>query len=193
MRPPFRAALIAVLIAACGSGPTATPPATPPASQIVSSSGDVDAAFADAVHAFPELEQLLPETIDGVELEHWSLAGAEPADPDELFAAQLEELARRPADLQLAFGTAVDDNSDLYLVAARIVGVDGDELGRMVGQEFAAGWSSRTIGDRAVLVEEGASDSVSYIYRYGDVVFFIAGRPDLADAALRALPPHVAP
>lgn len=167
---------VAVLAIACG---TTAPP-----------TGSPTPVTTHDLHAWPELEEQLPDAISGRTLRKVSLA-AHPERQDAKTLAVLNRLGRSVADLQLA--NAELEGTDLMIGAMRVVGIQGDQIidaFRAVDAtdpESVASYSEVNLGGKVVVARtvEGKS---TYLYGADDIMFIVSGERELLDAALEQLP-----
>lgn len=175
------AGLALVLVtSACGAfSPSPTPPGSPTPSPI-----------NHDVHAWPELEARLPDSISGRRLTKASLA-AHPDRQDRKTIAVLTRLGRSVSDLQLA--NAELDGTDLLIGAMRVVGSDGGQIIDAFKAVDAddpnspARYMEVSLGGKQVTARTVAGTS-SYLYGTEDIMFIVSGERDLVEAALRQLP-----
>jgi hypothetical protein len=151
------------------------------------------------VHDFPQLEALLPTSVNGTALsiESWTGDAIFADDPwSQAMTAFLSTTDKTPADLEVA--QAYDPNTTLNASAAayRLVGMLPNDL----RDGMIAAWKAQypdlatsqvTVGDKAVtkgVFGNGLPDS--YWYVHGDVVFDVETTDDnLAAGLLAQLPP----
>jgi hypothetical protein len=171
-------ALAMALLAACDGTQPPTPSPTP------TSTTNHD------IHAFPELEARLPQSISGQLLTTVSLA-AHPDRQDPKTLAMLARLNRTANDLQLANGELV--GFDLEVGAMRIVGAPGTDIiaaFRAVDEadpNHRALYTATTIGDKSVTARTVDAES-TFLYGAEDIMFILHGDLALVEAALAQLP-----
>lgn len=157
----------------------------------------------------PELEALMPRTVDGVSLEVQTRSGADiragtdPADTEaQDLLGQLQAIAasqgRTLDDLAIGYGSLSTDDAYVDIVAVRIAGADitkvaSELLPLMLPDLLDPRTTPTTIGGRAAFLvtdgpppTPGASidpyDPVSTMIPSGDVVWFVSGvEPALRD------------
>lgn len=171
---PLIALLAAALVAGCAS--SAPPSPTP-------------SAGAD-LHAWPELEQRLPDTIGGRSLSKVSLA-AHRDRQDRKTLAVLERLGRSTDHLQLA--NAELEGTDLMIGAMRVVGAQGGQIIDAFEGVDAADPQSEAIYSDVNLAGKRVTartvdGSSTYLYGAEDIMFVVAGERELVEAALAKLP-----
>lgn len=178
------AALLAALavllvVAACdGARPTPTPTAERTGDPL-------------GLHAYPELEARLPQTIGGRNLLTVSLA-AHPDRQDPKTLEVLERLNKTANDLQLANGDLGDD-FDFEVGAMRIIGAPGNDIVAAFRAVDEADPDSTAIYTPITLAGKNVTartiDRVStFLYGVDDIMFIIRGDQALVEEALGLLP-----
>jgi hypothetical protein len=166
--------LLALVVAACGA--TAPPTARP-------------AGPTHDLHAWPELEEQIPDEISGRRVTKVSLA-AHPDRQDAKTLAVLQQLGRSVSDLQLA--NAELSGTDLTIGAMRIVGAEGSAIVAAFEQIDADDPNSQAVytdvnfGDKQVTART-VGETTAYLYGTQDIMFIVAGERDLVEAALKQL------
>jgi hypothetical protein len=167
-----------LLVVACGSAvPTPSGPPTP-------------TPVNHDVHAWPELEDQLPDAISGRALTKVSLA-AHPDRQDAKTLAVLTRLGRTVADLQLA--NAELEGTDLTIGAMRVVGSQGSDIiaaFRAVDADdpdSLATYSDVNLAGKQVTART-VGDKSTYLYGNADIMFIVSGERRLLEAALEQLP-----
>jgi hypothetical protein len=146
--------LLALVVAACGA--TAPPTARP-------------AGPTHDLHAWPELEEQIPDEISGRRVTKVSLA-AHPDRQDAKTLAVLQQLGRSVSDLQLA--NAELSGTDLT------IGADDPNS--------QAVYTDVNFGDKQVTART-VGETTAYLYGTQDIMFIVAGERDLVEAALKQL------
>jgi hypothetical protein len=125
-------------------------------------SGDVPAPSGGPEgHADPDLEQVLPERVGGVDLQRRSLNGEELVGGDLGSGTVLDavgSLVPAPGKVSVALGVPASGTSDLVLTAFRLDGVDGSAIEARLAQFPAELWSHASMGGRDVLASVAGSD-----------------------------------
>ncbi len=175
-----------------GQGPSAGPSPTP-------NVGAAPTGSAPDSHAAPDLEALLPRSVNGTALASQSLAGADALGSDvasQALGKALTDLGRTPADFAIAEAYDPTGNLGVYVLAFRVTGIDGAHLEpAIVDSWLAAAPSGVTrstvpLGDKSFTkVTFGDGGAADYVYPHGNVVFDIQTADDsLARAAAALLP-----
>jgi hypothetical protein len=134
-------------------------------------------------HAAPELEALLPRTVDGHRLEKGSATGAVVLSGNNAFSEVLKGILARagktPADL--TFANAQDPTVGVEVGAFRVVGLAAPALRDAIVRSTrpnAPGLavSSRVLGGRRVTKVVYASGATLFLYPRRDVVFYVGTR-----------------
>jgi heat shock protein HslJ len=204
MRMAGLAGLLTVLVAACSSnaGASATPTPTPeptatPAASATASGG---IPFPSIGNSDTALESLLPDAVDGITLQKYSMKGNEfmgSAQADPQTQAFLNALGVSPSDISVAFGFGVDiaNQSALGVFAFKAPGAGADRLLTVFKTAAAQGdttydWQSATVSGKSVQQASEPSDPTTQIYLYptNDVLFLVTGNAGPAADALSALP-----
>ncbi len=171
----------------------ATPP--PPASAATSPAPSADGSAAPSTSAgaaqsaepsapAPELEALLPESVDGTTLTRDSAVGADVLGTDagvRSLSASLRSLGADPADLHIAEAYDPSGTLDLSILAFGIEGVDGAKLkssvltGWLSANDPGVKTSTVTLsGHEATAVDYGDEGAVSYVVVSDAAVVVIA-------------------
>jgi hypothetical protein len=202
------AALLTVAVTACssnaGSSPTPTPTPTPsPVPSAAASSGAISSGlfpFPSLGNSDTALEALLPDTIDGITLQKYSMradqfAGSAQADPQT--QAFLSSLGVSLSDISVAFGFGIDASTQqaLGLFAFKAPGASSDTLLSVFKTAANTGgttynWQSQTVGGKSVQVasEPDQPEVQVYLYATNGVLFLVSGTGQTAADALSALP-----
>jgi len=203
------AGLLAVAVAACSSGgasptssatlsptPTPVPTATPVASEATGSG----IPFPSIGNSDQALEALLPDTVDGITLQKYSMKANEfmnssQADPQS--QAFLNALGVAPSEVSVAFGFGVDiaNQSALGVFAFEAPGAGSDRLLTIFKTAAESGdssyhWQSATVGGKSVQESDEPSQPGLKIYLYAtnDVLFLVTGNEGPAADTLSMLP-----
>lgn len=150
-------------------------------------------------HAAPDLEALLPHTVNGTALETQSTDGATGLGTDassKSLLASLQALGKKASDLQIAAAYDPLGSLDLNLIAFRAAGVTGSALKQEVLKSWLAGagsgihTSNVTVGGKQVVkVDYGDGGTVDYLYAHDAVVIDVASSDaNLAGQVLASLP-----
>jgi hypothetical protein len=215
--------VVAVLAAGCGgASATATPAVTavptPSASPSVASGGSPSAGASNSTdgsaspsalatdqltiglpHVDAALEDLLPGTIGGIDLQKFSMplssyiASAQGGDKT-LYAPWLVKFAKTPDDVNMAISADLTQRENFVIHAIKVPGVDDPTL----SSSFAtvarnAGWqvNSKSVAAKTVLeiIDPTAQTtgvlSNAYVYAKGGVLYFVI--TDDASLLLEAL------
>ena len=196
---------VALAVAACGSS-SATPTPSAPASSAPESSAPLPSASGDAPTALPtftrvpELEALLPTTVNGIPMQIVSLTGSDvvvggiDANQNDV-TAFLGALGKQPADLTFAFSADPKRALPILIGVYVVKGVDADAVAtvlidRVVAADPATKKTEETIGGKKVVLLErlmpaaspapGASPSPGQtifesFYASGDKLFRVSG------------------
>ena len=157
-------------------------------------------------HAAPEVETLLPTTVDGIALTTESVLGSSYLGDDDWSTAVRAVLTTaKKVDDDLKIGVAYDASGDprqLSITLYRAEGVDADALLKAMVDSYAAldppfVISKATIADKAVtkaVASDGADDSLDIFWYVHDGSIYDVETTDdtLAGAAIAALPPVTA-
>lgn len=151
-----------------------------PAVAPTSSATPAPTVSRDPLHAFPELEALLPTSVAGVPFKRWSALAA----PN----AGLESLAGGSLSSAPAAEVAVtSDGKGSSVNVFRVSGESQTSLKSRMRTEVS-NYIVGTIDGREVLAGRGANRSLVYIYVKGSMVFVVVAQASLATALLKALP-----
>src|SRR5450759_1379397 len=201
----------ALLLAACGGSASPAPSAAasaasvPAASQPAASEpvatdqpSATDNGSAPNVSlspgSAPELEAMLPSTVNGVAFARTSFGGAAmpagmPSGSGDL-ATFLQQNGKTLADVNIAMATPTDTaKAATFVMAFQVKGVDGAKLADALGATTGNDLTKATVGGKQVL-QAGVSGMGVVLYVKGDVVFYILalGETSLTDGILAALP-----
>ena len=159
---------------------------------------DVPEPTPTEAHGFPDLEALLPKTINGVNLlvESTTATDALGGDPsvDPLFA-WVTESGKKPDDLETAQAYDLDGNIDAEFTAFQLKGIAPDKL----RQELLQTWlgatesgitqSNKTIGGKSVLViDYGDQGALDYVFEQGEAVIILSSSdPTLVESILSGM------
>ncbi|MGZ8527770.1 MAG: hypothetical protein ACXWWR_03165 [Candidatus Limnocylindrales bacterium] len=149
------------------------------------------------VHSFPDLEALLPKTVDGTPLSTQSTTSTDllPDDPSDPLVRWLNDAGKTPVDLEIAEAYDLTSTVDAEFTAFRIKGIAAAEL----RQELLASWlganesgvttTNKTIGGKAVLaIDYGDGSALDYVFEQGDVVILLSSAdPALVERILAGL------
>ena len=178
---------LAMLVGACGPGPTATPASTDstaaPITQAPVGTSGTEPTFAlpsiDLPSADEELEALLPDEIAGQAVTKLSMTGESfiGTQGNPQVEAVLEEFDKTPADLSVAFG----GTAGIALIAYRLKGVDGSQFFNAfleaAGAEGTVTVTDVSYGGKAVkkVVSLDSDIGTVYVYTSGDVMYIVGG------------------
>jgi len=201
----------ALLLAACGGSASPAPSAAASAASVPAAS--VPAASVPAASdqpsatdngsapnvslspgSAPELEAMLPSTVNGVAFARTSFGGAAmpagmPIGSGDL-ATFLQQNGKTLADVNIAMATPTDTaKAATFVMAFQVKGVDGAKLADALGATTGNDLTKATVGGKQVL-QAGVSGMGVVLYVKGDVVFYILalGETSLTDGILAALP-----
>lgn len=200
---------LALLVAACGGSSTASPSAA--ASQAAATdqtaSSDQPASTDQAAAtdnggaqvsltpgSAPELEAMLPSTVNGIAFTKSSFGGGSipagiPLGSDQL-SQLLKDNGKTVSDFAWAMATPADSASaSTFVIAFQVKGVDGNKIADALGAASGGGMQTATVGGKQVK-REGAAGMGAVLYIKNDVVFYILdiGNATLTDAIVAALP-----
>ncbi len=203
LRTAGLAALLTVAVTACSSGgssptpsPTPEPTPTPTASEATSSG----IPFPSIGNSDAALEALLPDAVDGITLQKYSMKGNEflgSGQTDPQTVAFLHALGVDPTQISLAFGFGVDiaNQSTLAVFAFKAPGAGADTLLNVFKTAAAEGnssysWSQATVGGKSVQESDEPSTPGLKIYLYAtnDVMFLVTGNEGPSADTLSMLP-----
>jgi len=198
---------LALLAAACGgAAATATPGSAAAASQepaasVAAASQEPAAGSAGSgvglpglAGSAPDLEAMLPSTVNGVSFAKTSFGGGSlpatiPVGSDAL-GAFLQANGKTLADVSMAMATSTDPSkAGSFVMAFQVKGVDGTKLAQVLAGTSSSDLQTTTVGGKQVQ-EAGAAGMGFAIYVKGDVVFYILslGDASLTEGILAALP-----
>ncbi len=197
---------LALLAAACGSSATSAPGAStagatqaPAASQAAGatdqpSATDNGPAVSLTPGSAPELEAMLPSSVNGVTFTKTSFSGATfpvgiPVNSGDL-GTFLQANGKTLADVNIAMATPTDTSkAGTFLMAFQVKGVDGTKLAEAIAGTSSSDLKAATVGGKQVL-QAGAAGMGLVLYIKGDVVFYILafGDASLTEGILTALP-----
>ena len=210
--------LIAVLVVACSSGPSASPSSNLAASQPVSvapttaatpstapaESGVASESCPPLPNSAPDLLALLPDQVGAlppVPCTTTSQKGEEliGSGDTQQFTDFLDRVGAEAADVSVAtkvFGNLLDPTTGVIITAIRVEGGAGTQLLDELKSSLESGsssvaWESAAIGGKDVQVgsDPSSSGGKTYAYASGDTVFaVIAPDDELAADALSQLP-----
>jgi hypothetical protein len=203
----------ALLLAACGGSASPAPSAAASAASVPAASDQpsaTDQASASdqpsatdngsapnvslSPGSAPELEAMLPSTVNGVAFARTSFGGAAmpagmPIGSGDL-ATFLQQNGKTLADVNIAMATPTDTaKAATFVMAFQVKGVDGAKLADALGATTGNDLTKATVGGKQVL-QAGISGMGVVLYVKGDVVFYILalGETSLTDGILAALP-----
>jgi hypothetical protein len=203
-----------VLVAGCGSSPTPAPTVAPnggassaPASAAPAASAAAAASEQPAATdngstgnggllpgSAPELEAMLPSSVNGVAFERTSFGGA--AWPAGIPIGQsdletfLQQNGKSLSDVSIAMATPTDTSkAGTFLMAFQVKGVDGTKLADVLGGTSGSDLTTSTVGGKQVL-QAGLPGMGIVLYVKNDVVFYVLalGDASLTDSIVAALP-----
>jgi hypothetical protein len=163
------------VLAGCG-GKSATAPTTTGQSTTQAST----TRRAPVSHAAPQLEALLPSTIDGHHLAKGSATGAVVLSGNNAFSHVLKGILGRagkaPGDL--TFANAQNAALGVEVGAFRVLGLAAPALRDAIVRSTrpnapALAVSSRIVGSRRVTEVVYPSGATLYLYPHGDVVYYV--------------------
>lgn len=189
------AALLAILVAACGSeqpsegDATATPVPTPDATTDAPEPTDEPIASEGDDGATSSLDELIPDDLNGV-------AGVSIPGMDSILQGALQAQGLDAGEAEFAFVTYGSDTDAVVLNAFRIPGVNEVAMQQLAQIMSGAGTAgefeaeSETIDGKTVLsFSGGGQQAVVYFYVFDDVAFTIAGEDaGLVEDLLSELP-----
>ena len=196
----------ALLVAACGGSASPAPSAaasaaSQPAASAPAATDQPSATDNGSVPnvslspgSAPELEAMLPSTVNGVAFARTSFGGAAmpagiPIGSGDL-ATFLQQNGKTLADVNIAMATPTDTaKAATFVMAFQVKGVDGAKLADALGATTGNDLTKATVGGKQVL-QAGVSGMGVVLYVKGDVVFYILalGETSLTDGILAALP-----
>jgi len=202
----------ALLLAACGGSASPAPSAAASAASVPAASDQPSATDQASAHqpsatdngsapnvslspgSAPELEAMLPSTVNGVAFARTSFGGAAmpagmPIGSGDL-ATFLQQNGKTLADVNIAMATPTDTaKAATFVMAFQIKGVDGTKLADALGATTGNDLTNATVGGKQVL-QAGISGMGVVLYVKGDVVFYILalGETSLTDGIVAALP-----
>lgn len=136
------------------------------------------------LHSFPDLEALLPKTVDGTPLSAQSTTATEALSGDptsEALFQWLTDNGKTSDDLEFAEAYDLTSTVDADFTALRVKGIAAAKL----RQELLASWlgatasgvttTNKTIGGKAVLtIDYGDGGALDYVLEQGDVVLILS-------------------
>ena len=136
------------------------------------------------LHSFPDLEALLPKTVDGTPLSAQSTTATEALSGDptsEALFQWLTDNGKTSDDLEFAEAYDLTSTVDADFTALRVKGIAAAKL----RQELLATWlgatasgittTNKTIGGKAVLtIDYGNGGALDYVLEQGDVVLILS-------------------
>ncbi len=205
---------VIVLVAACGSSSTPAPTVGPnggsasapasaaPAASPVAAASQQPAASDNGTlpggglipGSAPELEAMLPSSINGVAFQKTSFGGS--AWPAGIPIGQsdletfLQQNGKSLSDVNVAMATPSDTSkAGTILMAFQVKGVDGTKLANVLGGTSGSDLTTATVGGKQVL-QAGLPGMGVVLYVKNDVVFYVLalGDASLTDAIVAALP-----
>lgn len=203
LRSAGLAGLLAVALAACSSSgasptPSPTPTPTPQATPTPAASGAIP--FPSIGNSDTALEAILPDTIDGITLQKYSMKADEflnSGQNDPQSVAFLNALGVDPSTISVAFGFGLDiqNQSALGVFAFKAPGAGSDTLlsvFKTASEQGNSGysWSSATVGGKSVQVSDEPSQPGLKIYLYAtnDILFLVTGSEGPSADTLATLP-----
>jgi hypothetical protein len=205
------AGVLALMVAACSSGPASSPSAsaTPitSASQSTAPTVAPTASASESESALPsfelpsnakDLEALLPDELGGDTLQKFSMTGADfmtQGSDNEEFVDFLDRVGAQPQDISVAFAFAATD-AQKGIFAFRVKGADSDQLEEEFQKSFETDtpgitWTSDVISGKQVHTATTDADTgeKTFLYVRDDIVFaVIASDDDTAVEAFSKLP-----
>ncbi|MDP9481812.1 MAG: hypothetical protein M3P84_01150 [Chloroflexota bacterium] len=135
-------------------------------------------------HVFPDLEALLPKTVDGNPLSTQSIMGNEAlaGDPtsDALFQ-WLTASGKKPEDLEFAEAYDATSTVDAGIIALRVKGIAAADLRQKLLETWLQAEASgitttnQTIGGKAtIVIDYGDGGSLDYVFEQGDAVLILS-------------------
>lgn len=148
-------------------------------------------------HVFPDLEAVLPRTVDGTTLATQSTPATDvlPDDPTDPMVQWLTAAGKKPDDLEIAGAYDPSATVDVEFTVFRLKGIAAATL----RQELVKSWlgavesgittTNKTIGGKAVLaIDYGDQGALDYVFEQGDVVVILASSdPALVERILSGL------
>ena len=201
---------LTMLAAACGGAAATATPGSAAASEAAASQPAASGAPASQEPAAsgagsgvglpglpgsaPDLEAMLPSTVNGVSFTKTSFGGGAlpatiPVGSDAL-GAFLQANGKTLADVSMAMATSTDPSkAGSFVMAFQVNGVDGTKLAQVLAGTSTSDLQTTTVGGKQVQ-EAGAAGMGFAIYVKGDVVFYILsiGDASLTEGILAALP-----
>ncbi len=189
---------IAAATASGGSGIISTPPPVPSGGVAaaspgtVTSPGPIASPASSPSHVVPDLEALLPHTVNGTPFSSQSLTGTDALGTDAAsvaLAASIKGFGKVPADFQVAETYDASGTVALTVIGFQVVGIDGIRVRQAILASWLAAAASgmtttpTTIAGKALIkVDYGDGGPLDYVYVHGQTVFDVS----TADAALAA-------
>ncbi len=179
------AGLLMLIVAACSdsAGTSATPTPTPTPVPTPSSSGLVIPSIGNSDL---ELEKLIPDSVDGVTLQKFSMKGNEfiaSASSSAETKAFLDALGVSPADVAVAFGYGADPSSQtaVAVFVFHAPGAGSDKLIAVFKKAADEGsttyaWQAGNVGGKSVQVgtNPASANAKIYLYATNDDLFFVS-------------------
>jgi hypothetical protein len=177
------AALLMLIVAACSdsAGTSATPTPTPVPTP--SSSGLVIPSIGNSDQ---ELEKLIPDSVDGVTLQKFSMKGNEfiaSASSSAETKAFLDALGVSPEDVAVAFGYGADPSSQsaVAVFVFHAQGAGSDKLITVFKKAADEGsttytWLAGSVGGKSVQIgtNPASANAKIYLYATNDDLFFVS-------------------
>jgi hypothetical protein len=202
------AALLALVLAACGSDQTASSPTEAPTPTVeptpeVTPEPEPTDTDPDALPSFdldgdPELAARFPSTVGGQPLIVQSFRGDMflSMGVDESFQEFLDATGAELEDVSVAFGGMATEDDFLNVAAFRVLGVSQDRLEQeflgAAEEDLSDELERATIGGKQVWAAsfmDGELGSMGiYVYTKDDTVYWMTGPEDLVAEILEALP-----
>lgn len=207
---------LALIVAACGSSSSASPSAaaTQPAAPSQAANTDQPAATDDGAGATdqpaatddnggpgisftpgsaPDLEAMLPATVNGVAFTRTSFSGGSlpasiPLSSDQM-SKLLSDNGKTINDFSWAMATPTDTSAGtVFVIAIQVKGVDGAKVAEAFGGSDS-GMKPATVGGKQVQ-QAGAGGVGAVLYVKGDTAFYILnmGNATLTEGIVAALP-----
>jgi len=187
-------ALAAIVLAACGSSSTPTPPPAPtsPASSPAASAAIASPSPTANVHAAPELEARLPDSIGGVAMSKFSMGGVDfmaggSASGQAQLKELLQQLGKTDGDLLLADTYDPTGASADQAAIFQVKGADPTKLLDLWVAAQTAITNNKTrvanvtvVGRQLTRLEDFTSEPsrVTYAWSNGDSIVIVAASTD---------------
>ncbi len=194
----------------------ATDEATPQASESAEPSGSAGAEESETaglpsampslgIHADPELEDRLPDTIGGESVNKYSIGGEliemgqAAAEGDPSFQAFLDAFGAEASDISVAVAapTSASEDNPISVTAFRVRGASESDLreqflSSIEDEGEVSGFDDATLAGKDVLVAEDPTGELGgisfYLYTRDDTIYWITGTEELVTEILEALP-----